>query len=187
MIQFQNALLSTIPFLANWIFAMSYGKILDTLVKKYNFFKITHARKLSMAIASLIPGICLIGVCFSKCDSLPVVIFMIIATCFYGSMFAGVFSNHTDIASNYAGTIIIIFLYCKSRKPGSVIYFSLFSIGLLMGITNMAATIPGFVVPGLVGILTHGVVSLSFQIKLCSMYSTFFHDLISIGWISTMA
>ena len=28
-----------------------------------------------------------------------------------------------------------------------------------MGITNMAATIPGFVVPALVGTLTHGRVS----------------------------
>ena len=28
-----------------------------------------------------------------------------------------------------------------------------------MGMTNMAATIPGFVVPALVGNLTHGVVS----------------------------
>ena len=60
---------------------------------------------------------------------------MIVATCFYGSMFAGVFSNHTDIASNYAG--------------------------LLMGITNMCATIPGFAVPALVGGLTHGVPGLA--------------------------
>jgi hypothetical protein len=28
-----------------------------------------------------------------------------------------------------------------------------------MGITNMAATIPGFLVPALVGILTHGKVN----------------------------
>ena len=28
-----------------------------------------------------------------------------------------------------------------------------------MGMTNMAATVPGFVVPALVGTLTHGVVS----------------------------
>jgi hypothetical protein len=28
-----------------------------------------------------------------------------------------------------------------------------------MGITNMAATIPGFLVPALVGVLTHGKVS----------------------------
>ena len=31
--------------------------------------------------------------------------------------------------------------------------------GVLMGITNMAATIPGFLVPALVGILTHGKVN----------------------------
>ena len=31
-----------------------------------------------------------------------------------------------------------------------------------MGITNMAATIPGFLVPALVGALTHGVVSVFF-------------------------
>ena len=60
---------------------------------------------------------------------------MIIATMFYGTMFAGVFSNHTDIAPNHAG--------------------------LLMGITNMSATIPGFVVPALVGSLTYGVPGLA--------------------------
>ena len=32
-----------------------------------------------------------------------------------------------------------------------------------MGITNMAATIPGFLVPALVGALTHGVVSWFFK------------------------
>ena len=34
---------------------------------------------------------------------------MIVATLFYGSMFAGVFSNHVDIASNFAGKVIIKF------------------------------------------------------------------------------
>ena len=37
--------------------------------------------------------------------------------------------------------------------------FQLYLPGLLMGMTNMAATVPGFVVPALVGTLTHGVVS----------------------------
>ena len=60
---------------------------------------------------------------------------MIIATCFYGAMFAGVFSNHTDIAPNFAG--------------------------LLMGMTNMCATVPGFLVPALVGSLTDGVPGLA--------------------------
>ena len=129
-----NALLSTLPFLANWLFTIFYSSTVDTLARK-GILKTVQVRKLSMAIASLIPASCLIGVCFAGCNSTIVVILMIIATMFYGTMFTGVFSNHTDIASNYAG--------------------------LLMGITNMSATIPGFVVPALVGTLTHGVPGLA--------------------------
>ena len=58
-----------------------------------------------------------------------------------------------------------------------------------MGMTNMAATIPGFVVPALVGNLTHGVVSfisISYELKFflirrgllrklpCQIFSAFF-------------
>jgi len=64
------------------------------------------------------------------CDRDAVVILMILATAFYGTMFAGVFSNHVDVASNYAG--------------------------VLMGMSNMSATIPGFAMPALVGAITHG-------------------------------
>ncbi len=78
----------------------------------------------------MVPAICLLGVCFAGCDRVAVVSLMIVATLFYGTMFSGVFSNHTDIASNYAG--------------------------VLMGLSNMAATIPGFAVPAFVGALTHG-------------------------------
>ena len=46
------------------------------------------------------------------------------------SMFSGVFSNQADLAPNFAGT--------------------------LMALTNMLATIPGILVPTLVGIMTHG-------------------------------
>ena len=45
-------------------------------------------------------------------------------------MFSGVFSNHADLAPNFAGT--------------------------LMAVTNMVATVPGVVVPALVGEATLG-------------------------------
>ena len=54
-------------------------------------------------LASIVPAICLIGVCVSGCDGKVIVPLMIVATTFFGSMFSGVFSNHTDLASNYAG------------------------------------------------------------------------------------
>jgi len=44
--------------------------------------------------------------------------------------YCGFLTNHIDIASNYAGT--------------------------LMGLTNTVASIPGFLVPVFVGELTHG-------------------------------
>ena len=48
---FQNALLSAIPFVANWIYTLFYGRFLDALVHRPNTsFKTVHARKLSMAI-----------------------------------------------------------------------------------------------------------------------------------------
>ena len=55
-------------------------------------------------LASVIPAFCLIGVCQSGCDKTSVVACMIVATLFYGAMFSGVFANHVDIASNFAGT-----------------------------------------------------------------------------------
>lgn len=125
----ENAGLSALPFLCNWLFSIVYSNRLDWARQK-GLISTTSARKLSMAIASIIPCICLIGVCLAGCDKTAVVTLMIVGTGFYGSMFAGVFSNHCDIASNYAG--------------------------VLMGISNMAATIPGVGVPAIVGLLTHG-------------------------------
>ena len=55
---------------------------------------------------------------------------MIHNTEFLSSMFSGVFSNQADLAPNFAGT--------------------------LMALTNMLATVPGILVPTLVGIMTHG-------------------------------
>ena len=55
--------------------------------------------------ASVIPGACLIGVCLAKCDKTVIVPLMIVATASFGTMFSGIFSNHTDIASKYAGEL----------------------------------------------------------------------------------
>ncbi|CAB4057066.1 SLC17A [Lepeophtheirus salmonis] len=130
----ENAGLSSVPFICNWLFSIVYSNRLDWARSK-GYISTTNARKLSMGIASLIPSLCLIAVCLSGCNKTAVVTFMIVGTGFFGSMFAGVFSNHSDIASNYAG--------------------------VLMGITNMIATIPGFVVPAVVGSLTHGTFGLA--------------------------
>ncbi len=57
-----------------------------------------------------------------------------------------------------------------------------FNVGVLMGFTNMAATIPGFIVPALVGVLTHGKVM--FKLKESSLYYVLsrFCKLLSLDW-----
>ena len=47
----QNALLSAIPFLANWLFSIGYSHVLDLLVSR-KIIKTVNARKTSMAIGN---------------------------------------------------------------------------------------------------------------------------------------
>jgi len=48
----QNALLSAVPFLCNWIYSIFYSRVLDILVQK-NILTTTVARKVSMGIGEL--------------------------------------------------------------------------------------------------------------------------------------
>ena len=59
------------------------------------------------------------------------VIFLTVAQAFSGFAYGGFIVNHVDIAPKYAGT--------------------------LFGITNTAATIPGFVAPSIAAVLTPNV------------------------------
>jgi ACS family sodium-dependent inorganic phosphate cotransporter len=59
----------------------------------------------------------LLAICLVGKNVEVVVVLTILAVMFYGSMFSGVFSNQSDLAPNFAGT--------------------------LMAVTNMLATIPG--------------------------------------------
>lgn len=123
-----NGVYSSLPFFTMWLFSMILSKILDTLRGK-NKISTTFARKLSTFIASFIPMLCFIVLCFLQCERQLAVAFMTIAITSIGGIFCGFLSNHIDIAPNYAGT--------------------------LMAITNTVATIPGIVVPIVVGQLTH--------------------------------
>ncbi|XP_063243614.1 sialin-like isoform X2 [Bacillus rossius redtenbacheri] len=124
-----NALLSSMPFLVMWFFSIALSKCLDTLEER-DYISTTTIRKLSTLIASLVPCACLVGVSFVGCNRSVAVALMTVGTMALGGMFSGFLSNHIDIAPHFAGTLI--------------------------GITNSVATIPGFLVPFLVGQLTEG-------------------------------
>ncbi|XP_044253825.1 sialin [Tribolium madens] len=123
-----NAVYTSIPFFTMWVFSLILSKILDTLREKKKITT-TFARKLATLIASVIPMSCFIVLCFVECQRQLAVALMTIAVTSDGAMFSGFLSNHIDIAPNFAGTLV--------------------------GLTNTIATIPGFVVPIIVGKLTH--------------------------------
>lgn len=69
--------------------------------------------------------VCLMIVSYA--DKIEAVVLMTIAITFIGGMYSGFLANHIDIAPNFAGTLVAI--------------------------TNAVATIPGIVIPTLIGIL----------------------------------
>ena len=59
-------------------------------------------------VASLLPALCFIGVSFAGCDRNLAMALMTLGTTLMAGMYCGFYSNHIDIASNYAGTLMAI-------------------------------------------------------------------------------
>ncbi|XP_047031795.1 sialin [Helicoverpa zea] len=125
----ENALAVSMPFLSLWFFSMVLSRTLDWLRGK-SIITTTTARKIGTICASLVPGGCLLAICYIGCSRAAAVALMAVAVTSIAGMFCGFLSNHIDISPNFAGT--------------------------LMAITNTVATVPGIVVPIFVGYVTHG-------------------------------
>lgn len=76
------------------------------------------------------PAVCLVCLSFVECDRTATLALLFVAVTLQGGIYSGFMVNHIDIAPNFAGT--------------------------LFGITNAAATIPGWLAPMTVGALTNG-------------------------------
>ncbi|XP_062581343.1 sialin-like [Saccostrea cucullata] len=123
----QDGFLSALPYLVCWICQMSSGQIAD-FIRRNNYLSTAATRKLVNSCGLLLPAILLCCVQFAGCDHAAVVVIVTFAVGMGGLCMGGFNCNHIDIASNFSGT--------------------------LMGITNMFATIPGFLGPAVVGVLT---------------------------------
>ena len=77
--------------------------------------------------------ICIVLVGYAGCNRTMAILLLCLAMGTNGASFSGYINSHLDIAPNFAGT--------------------------LMGLTNGAATVPGFVAPMVVGALINGEVS----------------------------
>ncbi|XP_048250163.1 uncharacterized transporter slc-17.2-like [Haliotis rufescens] len=124
----ENGLLSSIPYVSQAVSGMLTGQVAD-YIRSRNYLSTTATRRIFQIIAFVGAGACLIGTGFVSVEHRYVaVVLLTIAMWFVGMASAGYIVNTVDFAPRYAG--------------------------ILFGICNAAATVPGMVAPLLAGALT---------------------------------
>jgi len=120
----QNGFLSALPYLLQWILIILSGLLADFMIQKK--FSVTVVRKFMATWGYGLPALCLIMLAYVGCNKVLAVCLLVGATGFSGFNYSSYNCNHLDIAPQYAG--------------------------ILMGISNCFATIPGFAGPAVVGL-----------------------------------
>ncbi|NXR97966.1 S17A5 protein, partial [Oxylabes madagascariensis] len=124
----ENGFLSALPYFGCWLCIILSGQIADYLREKQNFSTVC-VRKCFTLIGMIGPAVFLVAAGFIGCNYALAVAFVTISTTLGGFCTSGYSINHLDIAPSYAG--------------------------ILLGITNSFATIPGMVGPVIAKNLTH--------------------------------
>jgi MFS family permease len=130
----QNGVMFAIPYLCQLVFTVIAGQMADR-IRAREILSTTATRRWQTIIGAFGTSIFLVLVGYIECNQSLAVIFISLSVAFIGFQASGSLISHLDIASNYAGT--------------------------LMGITNMLASIPGFVGPMFVGWITNNNVRLN--------------------------
>ncbi|XP_014207399.1 sialin-like [Copidosoma floridanum] len=124
-----NATITCMPYLLGAIANSLLGKFLD-LGRQKGWWSQTVARKVAVGISCLPASALLLIIAYIGCERNATVFMLCLCIVTSGAIFVGHLCNQNDLAPNYAG--------------------------ILMGITNTPGTIPAFVLPALVGVLTEG-------------------------------
>ncbi|XP_078664685.1 sialin-like [Branchiostoma floridae x Branchiostoma belcheri] len=124
----QAGFLSAVPYLCIWLVIISGGQLADFL-RENKILSTTAVRKVFNCSGLVLPGIFMVATGYVNCSQqVLAIVFLTLSVAMGGLCMSGFNVNHLDIAPRYAG--------------------------VLMGISNSAATIPGFAGPAVVGLLT---------------------------------
>ncbi|KAL5287532.1 Picot.2 family protein [Megaselia abdita] len=122
-----NGLLSSLPYLAMWLFSMFISFVADWMIASKRFTP-TVTRKIINSIGEYGPGIALVGAAFTGCNRAATVAILTIGVGLNGGIYSGFKINHLDITPRFAG--------------------------ILMAITNCSANLAGLLAPLAAGHLT---------------------------------
>ncbi|XP_076626570.1 putative inorganic phosphate cotransporter isoform X1 [Colletes latitarsis] len=100
----QNGLLSSLPYLGKYIFAVAMSSLADYLLRKKKL-SVTAIRKIFTTFAVMSPGLLMIVQAYRGCDRVTSVTIFTIALTINGAVTAGYLGNGLDIAPNFSGTI----------------------------------------------------------------------------------
>jgi len=136
ILQFQiseNAVMSALPYLLSFLLSFPVSAAADLLMSR-NIISTTAIRKSFGTFSLLVPALAFSVLALTGCDSVMVMACLCVATGSSAWSSASTGINHMDLAPKYAGT--------------------------LMGLTNGAANIMGFVAPMIVGWIVNDSVDL---------------------------
>ncbi|CAG5136811.1 unnamed protein product, partial [Candidula unifasciata] len=124
----QNGALSALPYLCQFVASLGVGYMADLLLER-GFLTTKSVRKSFQCFSFVGTAVCIACVGLMNCEMRQLAVALLcLCTIFMSFNRAGYNVNHLDLAPSYAG--------------------------VLFGITNTAATIPGMVAPLIAGILT---------------------------------
>ncbi|XP_053459553.1 sialin-like [Nycticebus coucang] len=161
----ENGLLSALPYFGAWLCMILAGQAADHLRAKWKFSTIC-VRRIFTFIGMIGPAVFLVAAGFIGCDYSLAVAFLTISTTLGGFCPSGFFINHLDIAPSYAG--------------------------ILLGITNTFATIPGMIGPVVAKSLTPNNTVREWQTVFCigaaiNVFGAVFFSLFAKGEVQNWA
>ena len=125
----ENGFISAIPYICNFLSCVAFGNISD-YVRRRGLCSTEDVRKVATTAGLVAAASSLIGASFVQCHQTALAVFFLsFALIGGGCTQSGFATNHLDIGARYGG--------------------------VLMAITNIAATISGIVAPYVVGLLTN--------------------------------
>ena len=125
LFKFQSGLLSALPYFLMWVFTLVCGAMATFLRTKD--VRSEFIRKGFNTLGHVGPALGLIGLSFSGCNSEEAIFWFCLAVMLNGASNSGFQVNHVELSSNYSGT--------------------------LMGVTNTAANMAGFMAPYVTGLI----------------------------------
>uniref|UniRef100_A0A8C9T0E8 Sialin n=1 Tax=Scleropages formosus TaxID=113540 RepID=A0A8C9T0E8_SCLFO len=129
----QNGMLSALPYLGCWLMALLGGQVADRL-RETCLFSTATVRKALSVTGMVGPAVFLLATGYTGCNYILAVVFLTVSSSLGGLTASGFNINHLDIAP-------------------SVLAAEAYA-GILLGITNSFATIPGMVGPVIARALT---------------------------------